>query len=136
MQTDRLIDHQLGLGHSAAGQLVALFGRRDVLHHHHEVVRLGVPSDVVYPRRADSHPVLQIAIEPDLSDVGVDGNRCRSTDLTLRRELADHGRRQRRLGVVPLEPETDVVADLAGADRLGVDGGHTTSLPDPGDMQH
>ena len=67
----------------AAGQLVALLGRSDVLHHHHEVMGVGIPADVQDVRRPDAHVVLEVTVEADLAGVRVDGN-CRGpADLTL-----------------------------------------------------
>ena len=106
----------------AAGDLIALHGRRQVLEHQHEVARGRVPVGVVAVRRADVDGGGHLPVEGDLALVVAELHARGPAHVVGRRQLGhDAGRRAGAVAALGVgQPVADAHPDLPGADPLGV----------------
>ena len=113
VQTRGFAERESGLIERAARELVALHGRGQVFHQHHEVAAFGLDRREQAARCADPDRVGQLGVEAHLLLVGALGAARRPALRVVGRELADDRARSVRRLHVPIEFEAEVAAHLA-----------------------
>ena len=111
------LDHrQPRLVEADALELVALLGRREVLHHQHELAGRLVDVGELAARRVDQRRGRQLLVEAHLAQVVAERDAGAAALLARGGELADQRGRRVLAAALVVQLEADAVADLAGAD--------------------
>ena len=133
VQAGRLHRDQAGLVKGDSAQLVALVGRRQVLHHQDKVVGRLVHVGEPAAGRMDQGLGCQVLVEAHLSQVVAQGHAGGAALRPCGGELADQGVRGAVATAGVVEGEADTVADLARAHRTGGEAAHLGVHPAGGE---
>ena len=124
VQLGRLDHRQPGLVETDTRKLVALLGRRQVLHHQHELAGRLVDIGEIAARRVDQGGRRKLLIEAHLADVVAQRHAGAAALFARRGELADQRGGRIVVAARIVQRKADALADLAGADIGGGEAPH------------
>ena len=118
VQLGQLLHRQRRLIDAAAGELIALHARREVLEHEDELAGFEVDVREVAGRGADVHRVRHVAVEAHLGLIGAQRQPGGAAGRIGGGELAHDRPRRSLLGAIVVQRVAHARPHLSGADRL------------------